>query len=84
MAHVIAILNPKGGTGKTTLSINLARAFQRSGFRVLIVDSDPQGTPEIGVKLVRSTTQKPVCLVSSVWIGLPLTRKSQPSATLST
>jgi chromosome partitioning protein len=44
MTHVIAILNPKGGTGKTTLSINLARAFQQSGFRVLIVDSDPQGT----------------------------------------
>jgi chromosome partitioning protein len=44
MAHVIAILNPKGGTGKTTLSINLARAFQQNGFRVLIVDSDPQGT----------------------------------------
>lgn len=43
-AHVIAILNPKGGTGKTTLSINLARAFQQDGFRVLIVDSDPQGT----------------------------------------
>lgn len=36
--------NPKGGTGKTTLSINLARAFQQNGFRVLIVDSDPQGT----------------------------------------
>ncbi len=44
MAHVIAILNPKGGTGKTTLSINIARAFQQSGYRVLIVDSDPQGT----------------------------------------
>lgn len=44
MTHVIALLNPKGGTGKTTLSINLARAFQRGGYRVLIVDSDPQGT----------------------------------------
>jgi AAA domain len=43
MAHVIAFLNPKGGTGKTTLSINLARALQQSGYRVLIVDSDPQG-----------------------------------------
>jgi chromosome partitioning protein len=44
MAHVIGILNPKGGTGKTTLTINLARAFQQLGQRVLIVDSDPQGT----------------------------------------
>lgn len=44
MPYVVAILNPKGGTGKTTLSINLARAFQKAGYRVLIVDSDPQGT----------------------------------------
>ncbi|MCP5421154.1 MAG: AAA family ATPase [Gammaproteobacteria bacterium] len=44
MAHVVAFLNPKGGTGKTTLSVNLARAFQQAGYRVLIVDSDPQGT----------------------------------------
>ncbi|HAO32831.1 MAG TPA: peptide transporter [Candidatus Competibacteraceae bacterium] len=44
MAHIVAVLNPKGGTGKTTLSINLARAFQKSGSRVLVVDSDPQGT----------------------------------------
>jgi chromosome partitioning protein len=44
MTHVIGILNPKGGTGKTTLAVNLARAFQQLGWRVLIVDSDPQGT----------------------------------------
>ena len=44
MADIIAVLNPKGGSGKTTLSINLARAFQLTGRRVLVVDSDPQGT----------------------------------------
>lgn len=44
MTHVIGILNPKGGTGKTTLTVNLARAFQLLGLRVLVVDSDPQGT----------------------------------------
>lgn len=44
MTQVIGILNPKGGSGKTTLTINLARAFQQLGYRVLIVDSDPQGT----------------------------------------
>ena len=44
MAKVIALLNPKGGVGKSTLTSNLARAFQLLGKKVLIVDSDPQGT----------------------------------------
>ena len=46
MTHVVAVLNPKGGSGKTTLTVNLARAFQLAGQRVLIVDSDPQGSAQ--------------------------------------
>lgn len=41
---VISILNEKGGTGKTTLSINLATAFAEAGHKVALVDSDPQGS----------------------------------------
>ncbi|MBF0186614.1 MAG: AAA family ATPase [Magnetococcales bacterium] len=44
MAKVIAVLNPKGGSGKTTLTLNIARSLQIRGYRVLIMDSDPQGT----------------------------------------
>ena len=41
---VISVLNPKGGSGKTTISTNLARAFHERGHNVLMVDSDPQGS----------------------------------------
>ena len=42
--HVIAVLNQKGGAGKTTIATHLARAFQLAGSSVLLVDSDPQGS----------------------------------------
>ena len=40
---VIAVLNQKGGSGKTTIATHLARALQLAGADVLLVDSDPQG-----------------------------------------
>lgn len=40
----IAILNQKGGSGKTTVSIHLAHALSIKGYRVLLVDTDPQGS----------------------------------------
>lgn len=42
--RVIAVLNQKGGSGKTTIAINLAHALRRQGKEVLIVDADPQGS----------------------------------------
>lgn len=44
MPTVVSVLNQKGGSGKTTLATNLARAFQLDGHRVEILDADPQGT----------------------------------------
>ena len=41
---IVSILNPKGGSGKTTLSTNLVRAFQEFRRSVLLVDTDPQGS----------------------------------------
>jgi len=42
--RVIAVLNQKGGSGKTTIATHLARALQLEGKEVLLVDSDPQGS----------------------------------------
>lgn len=41
---IIAVLNEKGGTGKSTVSTNLATALHRAGKKVVLVDADPQGT----------------------------------------
>jgi len=41
---IIALLNEKGGTGKSTIATNLASALHLRGRRVVLVDADPQGT----------------------------------------
>lgn len=43
-AKIIAVVNQKGGSGKTTLSMQLAGTLTRRGHDVLVVDADPQGT----------------------------------------
>ncbi len=43
-AQIIVVTNQKGGSGKTTVTMQLAGALARSQHKVLVVDADPQGT----------------------------------------
>ncbi|MDO8561022.1 MAG: AAA family ATPase [bacterium] len=58
MATVISVLNQKGGTGKTTTSVNLSAYLVALGKKVLLVDIDPQANATSGLGVDRKTLKE--------------------------
>jgi cellulose biosynthesis protein BcsQ len=77
MGRVVAILNQKGGVGKTTVTLGLASAAAQAGHRVLVVDLDPQGSSTWVLGLDPATVEDSVAEVMN---RLPATKAMVPSA----
>jgi len=72
----LCVTNAKGGTGKTTVAINVAGALNERGWDVLFVDFDPQGNATEGLGLLDAYDANPPSLFDVLTGGTPMTEAS--------
>lgn len=83
---IIAVINNKGGTGKTTTSVNLGAAFAELGYNVLLVDLDPQASASISLGATFATLSPSVSnvLFDDLWIKSAIRSTQMPGLSLLT
>ena len=77
LARVLAVVNQKGGVGKTTTAVNLASGLALAERRTLLIDLDPQGNATTGLGVDKAELQRTVYHV--VLEGAPIAEVVRPS-----